>query len=261
MIRRHAPLAFLALATMLGACTPAPRPAAPLLTSTAVHVSHFSGGTDSSRVGLGWPRFEGGAAGVADSIDARIRAFVLAGWGEGGAFAEEETLMRVFFAEQARLALETGFDAGWFLDRAVEIVGDTLGTLSLSFTESSYLGGAHPNTSTRYEVFDRRDGRRLTFADLFRSSARDSLSAVCEPYFRTARELTHDASLDTLGFWFEGDRFRVNDNVAVTATGVRFRFDPYEIAPYAMGPTDFVVPFAALRSFVRGDGALTRTGR
>jgi len=251
----------LAIATVVSACDRAPREAAPPLTWTATRVSHFSGTADSSQVELGWPRFEGGAPGVADSVNASVHAFVLAGWGEGDAFSHEDTLTRVFFAEQAQIASETGFAAGWFLHRTVETVGDTLGTLSLSFTESSFMGGAHPNTSTRFEVRDRRDGRRLGFGDLFRAGARDSLSAVCESYFRTARDLTHDGALDTLGFWFEGGRFRVNDNLAVTARGVRFRFDPYEVAPYSMGPTDFVVPFAAVRSFARADGALTRIGR
>ena len=251
-----------ALLLLLGACSPREREAAPLVRYESVRTSHEAFlGADTSHVTLAWPRFSGGSPGVADSLDRAVQQFVLAGWGGEHKFESDDSLARTFFDEQAGLRAETGMAAPWFLERNVQVVGDTLGTLSLALSESSYLGGAHPNSVVRLQIRDRRDGRRLLFADLFREGARDSLSAVCEPYFRTERELAFDAALDTAGFWFEGGRFRVNDNAALTAAGVQFRFDPYEIAPYALGPTEFVVPYAALRSFARTDGALVREGR
>lgn len=260
MSRQGRLMSLVALALAVS-CSPAAREAAPVLTHSSAHVLQFASDTDTSYVELDWPRFTGGAPGVADSLAASIRAFVLASWGEGGEFAHPDSLTRVFFADHARLAQETGFASTWFLDRNIEVVGDTLGTISLALSEASYLGGAHPNSFSRLQIRDRRDGRRLSFADLFREAARDSLSAVCEPYFRTARGLTYDAALDTVGFWFEGGRFRVNDNVAITAVGLRFRFDPYEVAPHSLGPTEFVVPYAAVRTFARAEGPLTRVGR
>lgn len=250
------------LLLLIAGCVRGPREAAPIITHATVQVSHERAfGADTSRVVLAWPRFQGGALGVADSIEGAVQAFVLASWAGGAAFPSDDSLASILFAERARVERQTGMTAPWRLERTVEVAGDTLGTLSLALTESAYLGGAHPNTTVRLQIRDRRDGRRLRFADLFRPHARDSVSAVCEPYFRTARGLTHDAVLDTLGFWFESGRFRVNDNIALTSGGLQFRFDPYEIGPHALGPTDFVVPYAALRSFARADGPLTRDGR
>lgn len=258
-LRTLAPALLLLLS---GACSTREHEAAPLVRYAGVHVSHEApNGTDTSRVTLDWPRFSGGSPHVADSLTRTVERFVFAGWGGERTFADDDSLARAFFGEQASVRRETGMSSAWFLERSVQVVGDTLGTLSLALAESSYLGGAHPNSVVRLQVRDRRDGRRLSFADLFREGARDSLSAVCEPYFRTERELAFDAALDTAGFSFEGGRFRVNDNLALTGDGVRFRFDPYEIAPYALGPTEFVVPYAALRSFVRVEGALVRDGR
>lgn len=250
------------LLLLTGACSKQEREAAPLVRHAGVHVSHEApNGPDTSRVTFDWPRFTGGAPHVADSLTQAVEGFLFAGWGGERLFANDDSLARTFFDEQASVRRETGMSSAWFLERSVDVVGDTLGTLSLALAEFSYLGGAHPNSVVRLQIRDRRDGRRLSFADLFRENARDSLSAVCEPYFRTERELAFDALLDTAGFSFEGGRFRVNDNLALTGEGVRFRFDPYEIAPYALGPTEFVVPYAAVRSFARADGALARTGR
>ena len=48
---------------------------------------------------------------------------------------------------------------------------------------------------------------------------------------------------------------------SATAAGVRWHFDPYEIAPYAWGPTDFTAPFELLRPFGKNDGPLAGRGR
>ena len=45
-------------------------------------------------------------------------------------------------------------------------------------------------------------------------------------------------------------------NFAFTPGGVLWHFDAYEIAPYAMGPTDFVVPYVVLAPFANPDGPL-----
>ncbi len=246
----------------LAACAHPGRLAAPIVQHATVQVSHeavIEG--DTSRVTLAWPRFEGGAPGVADSLTRAVEAFVLGGWAGSGPFAGDDSLAATFFGEQRRIRQATGLALPWHLDRRAEVAGDTLGTLSLALLESSHLGGAHGSATVRLCVFDRRDGRRLGFGDLFRPAARESLSAVCEPYFRTARGFTHDTALDTAGFAFASGRFTVNDNLALTDGGVRFRFDPYEIAPHALGPTDFTVPYAALASFARAGGPLRRQGR
>ena len=39
---------------------------------------------------------------------------------------------------------------------------------------------------------------------------------------------------------------------------VTFRFDAYDVAPYVMGPTEFSVPVAELRAYLRADVPLGR---
>jgi len=40
------------------------------------------------------------------------------------------------------------------------------------------------------------------------------------------------------------------DNLGIVADGVLFHWDPYEIAPYAMGPIDVTVPTDTLSTLV-----------
>ena len=60
----------------------------------------------------------------------------------------------------------------------------------------------------------------------------------------------------TAGFWFEDDIFSATDNFAVADSGLAFHFDPYEVAPYALGESDFVVTREELGDLIRADGPL-----
>ncbi|NJK82479.1 MAG: DUF3298 domain-containing protein [Saprospiraceae bacterium] len=43
----------------------------------------------------------------------------------------------------------------------------------------------------------------------------------------------------------------MNDNFALTSEGVAFMFNPYEIAPYAMGQQQFTIPYTALQAIAK----------
>ncbi|MBI2342909.1 MAG: DUF3298 domain-containing protein [Deltaproteobacteria bacterium] len=43
---------------------------------------------------------------------------------------------------------------------------------------------------------------------------------------------------------------------SVTPEGLRSTFDLYQVAPYAVGPQEMVIPYAVLAPHVRPDGPL-----
>ena len=45
---------------------------------------------------------------------------------------------------------------------------------------------------------------------------------------------------------FAKNSIKMNDNFAVIAEGVLFYFNPYEIASYAAGPTELLIPFSEM---------------
>lgn len=220
-------------------------------------------GRDTTRARLTYPDFVGARTPEAlDSLRATVQALLLAPAGNRTAPATGmAALMDGFIADWSEERKATRSRAYWRLDRHVEVLAETLGVVSLAATEIVYTGGAHPMTTVRHVNVDANTGHTLRFADLFREELRDSLGAAMEPLFREARGIAADSSLTNMGFTFEDGRFHVNENAGVTTAGVRWHFDPYEIAPYAWGPTDFVAPFDLVRPFAKAGGPLAAKPR
>jgi hypothetical protein len=219
-------------------------------------------GRDTTRARLTYPDFVGARTPEAlDSLRALVNALLVAPAGGREAASSPIGLMDGFIAEWNAERKATRSRAYWRLERHVEVLAETLGVVSLAASELLYRGGAHPMSTVRLVNVDANTGHTLRFADLFREELRDSLGAALEPLFREARGIAADSSLKGMGFTFEDGRFRAGDNVAVTAGGVRWHFDPYEIAPYAWGPTDFVAPFDLVRPFANAGGPLAAQRR
>jgi len=217
-------------------------------------------GRDTTLVRLSYPEFVGARTPEAlDSLRATVRRLLVAPIEDRGVpAASPATFMDGFISRWNAHRKATRSRAFWRLDRNVEVLAETLGVVSLARTDFFDFGGAHPMMTVRLVNVDADDGRTLRFADLFEDATRDSLSAALEPTLRADYGVAADSSLTAAGFAFADDRFHVNDNVAVTTDGMRWHFDPYEIAPYATGPIDLIAPFDQVRPFARADGPLGR---
>jgi len=228
------------------------------------HESVTTMGDDTTRVTLAFPEFVATRTPEAlDSLNAAVRRLVLASWSaNGGAPARDTTqLMQQFEQEWRDERRKVGTPFGWFLDRRVSVSAETLGVVTLRFREYLFTGGAHPLPTTRFVNVEEKSGRTLRFTDLFADSLRDSLSAALVPAFRAARGLGPDSSLGSAGFWFPDGRFRVNDNVGLGPRGVAFYFNAYEVGPYALGPTEVVGDYDAMKPFANPDGPLAKKRR
>ncbi len=144
----------------------------------------------------------------------------------------------------------------WTLERLCTLLVDTGGVVSIRFEESSFLGGAHGLRIVRLASFDASSGRRLTYADFFKPGFDTSFARIAEKGFRQARSIPDSQSLGDAGFWIEEGKFEPTQNVAVGKTGLILYYNPYEVAPYVMGPTEVVIPYALLKGILRSGGPL-----
>ena len=196
-----------------------------------------------------------------DSIQAHVLGFVLRTVGDGARAPSVEAVMQGYLDGYEDFRREAPASAQpWEADRQVAVLPSIPGIISLEEREFLALGGAHPNSTIQLASFDARSGGRLALADLLAAGHDSVLSAAGEKAFRAARELHADSSLNDAGFWFEQGRFRLNANFAVTADGLRFYFNAYEVAPHVLGPTDLVIPFADIAALIRPDGPLASRG-
>jgi hypothetical protein len=147
----------------------------------------------------------------------------------------------------------------WYIEHRIRVIHQDDQLLSVESAEQAYTGGAHPNASTRYASFAVADGRRLAISDLCVPGSGDRLGEIAERVFRERREIPADTTLTDAGFWFEDDRFTLNDNFAVVDGGLLFYFNAYEVGPYAAGPTEIVIPLEDLEELILPGGPLDRS--
>jgi Protein of unknown function (DUF3298). len=177
---------------------------------------------------------------------------------EGKPPATLEELASMFIADYNSVPEAMGL---WEMERDVDVSFASEHLVTLTFRESGYTGGAHPFSGQRYVVFDVNSGKQLTLNDLLIAGYAERLNAAGEQAFRQARGLTAKASLEEAGFWFANDTFKINTNVGVLSNGLVFNFNPYEIAPYAMGPTEFTVSYDAINDLIPDTSLLAALAR
>ncbi len=111
-------------------------------------------------------------------------------------------------------------------------------------------GGAHGNYMATYLNFDKTTGRLLTLDDVFISGYEKPLTQVL---LTTLQDQLHMHSLEELhdnGFLNWTDMYPTK-NFLLEPDGVSFYYNVYEIAPYATGPTELVVPYETLKDLLK----------
>ncbi|MDZ7605248.1 MAG: RsiV family protein [Cyclobacteriaceae bacterium] len=58
-----------------------------------------------------------------------------------------------------------------------------------------------------------------------------------EQAFRADRGLDESQSLTEMGYFIEENGFTLTNNMGLTESELLVQFNPYEIAPYSLGPT------------------------
>jgi hypothetical protein len=132
--------------------------------------------------------------------------------------------------------------------------------IAIAFTVSSYsAGAAHPNSYTEVVNFDLKNGKSIKLAELFQPGSKylQTLSTYCiQELKKQAKSQGDYAAMDD--DWINkgaGAELTNYDNWTITRKGLRITFDPYQVAAYAAGPQNVVVPYSALKE-IKTDGAV-----
>jgi hypothetical protein len=112
----------------------------------------------------------------------------------------------------------------------------------ISIAINSYVnsGGAHGNSNVTFFNFN-TSGKRLSFNDLFTNKS--ELITKVKSYFD---QETEGNNMD----YFFGKEFQLPANIGFNDEGVIFFYNVYEIASYADGVTEFVIPFEEIEPFL-----------
>ena len=140
------------------------------------------------------------------------------------------------------------------LTSELSTVRDSIYTYAISTYE--YTGGANPNTFLHWTNLNARTGKALKKADVFKSGCEDKLVSIIGTHLVPiiSERLDTDA-LTTLqdlydsNLLFDGP-LQVPENFLITPDGIRFLYNRYEIAPYALGDLQVLVPYEEIEDWL-----------
>ena len=116
---------------------------------------------------------------------------------------------------------------------------------------SEYTGGAHGMYAETYDVFDLRTGALVSEADLIAPGHEQEIEALLyESLVASLEPLAEEGE--------EGEPFMdsffgaptMNGNFSVSPDGITWHYNPYEIAPYAMGVIEVPLSWSQLKEYL-----------
>jgi hypothetical protein len=195
-----------------------------------------------------------------EAVTSAIDAFLEAPLHQDEPPASVNALMVRFLADYAAFkASEPTSAQNWFLERKAFVLRSAPSLVTLSLSERSYLGGAHGMETVHYVNLDPVTGARKLLTDVLEEAARPDAIALAEARFREVRGIAEGTTLKDAGFTFENDTFVLSDNFALRDDGLAFYYNPYDVAPYAMGATEIVLTPDEIRPLLKPAYALTES--
>ena len=200
---------------------------------------------------VSYPVFKGLDSAVVRTLMKRIDASV--SMGNPDADGESmQTIGKSFIDDFSDFRKEMpDYNLGWYYEARVEVevLTDTL--LSLSVDEEFFTGGAHGGSGRYFININPHTGADFTLDNFLKENTDDALRSIGERLFRREQELADTASLEANMFEFPNNHFELSKNYGFTQEGIEFYYNSYEIAPYAMGPSEVLIPYDTLRSLIR----------
>jgi hypothetical protein len=128
-------------------------------------------------------------------------------------------------------------------------------------TRFAFTGGAHGNQIEEFFAFDKtgKDGKTPNYvllSDIIPQDAQTDLARIIDSRLRMDAGLSVEAPLSENGFF--NDAVEMPSQFFVTregaSSGIGFHWNRYEIAPYARGSVETVVPYEAIQDLLTDYG-------
>ncbi|OEK06947.1 DUF3298 and DUF4163 domain-containing protein [Roseivirga misakiensis] len=148
------------------------------------------------------------------------------------------------------------YKASWSMEVNSDIIYQDSAFISVASTIYSYTGGAHPNAYQVYRSYDLATGDPIQLSDILSVGYERELNDAAEIEFRMLKEIPPSQALKVKGYYFENGKFELNDNFAIINKSLIFYFNPFEIAPYAVGPTELELKLTDYVKLIKDTGVL-----
>jgi hypothetical protein len=257
-MRRYPVLLLLAAACAPGGSDDASAPVAPAVLTFAMQSREMTyedciaGSEGCTYIRLDYPVVVEAPPGTSiEAVTAAIDSFLEAPLRPDEPVSSLNALMAKFLSDYAAFkASEPRSEISWFLERKAFVLQSTPSYLGLSFSERAFLGGAHGLSTLRFVNLDPTSGARLALSDVLKEGTLPEVTRLAEARFRETRAVPDGTSLADAGFTFENDVFALPENFTLRDDGLAFYYNPYEVGPYVLGPTEIELSWDEVGSFV-----------
>lgn len=132
----------------------------------------------------------------------------------------------------------------WSTDKQGKVTGTFRNIINYKAVTYTYTGGAHGSTWEANMNFDSDSGKLLEQEDVFAEGFEKQVSKLLAEHLNDGRDAESAISLLT-------DDIEPNGNFIISQEGVTFTYNQYEIAAYAFGVIDILIPADEIKPYLR----------
>lgn len=141
------------------------------------------------------------------------------------------------------------YEPVWYSHSNNKVMHLTPDYICFRLEETHYSGGAHDNYYTNYKHFWISEGRELKLSDLIQTSQNQDFLSIAEQFF-WANERALGQEMNRNLYFFENDQFDLPENFVFEQDSIMFLYNIYEIKPFALGQTEFRIPYKAIEAYL-----------
>lgn len=140
------------------------------------------------------------------------------------------------------------YDIPWeaTIEGSVNYFGSDL--INIKLESYAMTGGAHGLSYSTSLLFSPVDGKELDISNIVTDTL--ALSQVAEKKFREKYRIPADEDINTTGLMFNNDKFSLPKNIFITKEGLLLYYNVYEIAPYADGTSEVLIPYSEIKEYI-----------
>ena len=118
--------------------------------------------------------------------------------------------------------------------------------ISIAINTYEFKGGAHGNDKIKFLNLNAKTGGIIDNANLINDTI--TLKKIAKTYF--IEDLKSQEENLNIEDYFYGKSFQLPENIGYSEEGLIMLYNTYEIASYAKGYTEFVIPFEDVNSII-----------
>lgn len=129
--------------------------------------------------------------------------------------------------------------------------------LSYTINFENYTGGAHGSHTYTNHVLNLRTGNPIHEEDIFVENYQENLSQILISHIVKQRDVENAKDLENIGY-FSIEEIFPNGNFLIEKEGIVYTFNEYEIAAYAVGPTQVCLPYKEISHLLKKDSPISK---